>query len=240
MPRFLLPALTRRNTFLALCALALLSLHVPVSLAQRPVGVPRPSGGPRVPAPDPRPAIPQTRVFPSASPGVGPTFHFGPHPFHVFPHRVFIGAPFFRSNSFWFPGCVPSLSWGWGADCYVPPSYGPPASYFVTLPPYQPPLYVYGYGAGGPELIWLYMKDGAVYPATDYWFVNGQMHFTMPGEDPTKPSERVLPFDSLDVQKTVFVNSRRGFRMVMRDLPWPQYLKDHPDSTPPPLQPPLN
>jgi len=31
---------------------------------------------------------------------------------------------------------------------------------------------------------------------------------------------------------------RRGFRLVFRDEPWQQYLKDHPDLTPPDLAPP--
>jgi hypothetical protein len=31
---------------------------------------------------------------------------------------------------------------------------------------------------------------------------------------------------------------RRGFRMAFRDEPWQQYLKDHPDLTPPDLAPP--
>jgi hypothetical protein len=48
----------------------------------------------------------------------------------------------------------------------------------------------------------------------------------------------VIPFDELDLQRTIDVNTRRGFRMVLRDEPWQQYLKDHPDLTPPDLRPP--
>jgi hypothetical protein len=73
---------------------------------------------------------------------------------------------------------------------------------------------------------------------TDYWVVNGQMHFSMVEDDPTKPAEHVVPLDELDLQKTIDVNTRRGFRMVFRDEPWQQYLKDHPDLTPPDLAPP--
>jgi hypothetical protein len=50
--------------------------------------------------------------------------------------------------------------------------------------------------------------------------------------------EHVIPFDELDLQRTIDVNTRRGFRMVLRDEPWQQYLKDHPDLTPPDLRPP--
>ena len=94
---------------------------------------------------------------------------------------------------------------------------------------------MYSYGGGDRDLVWLYLKDGTVYPATDYWFVNGELHFSLIEDDPRKPAEHVLPADQLDVEKTVFVNSRRGFRVVLRDKPWPQYLKEHPDTTPPDL-----
>jgi hypothetical protein len=64
------------------------------------------------------------------------------------------------------------------------------------------------------------------------------MHFSMVEDDPTKPAEHVVPLDELDLQKTIDVNTRRGFRMVFRDEPWQQYLKDHPDLTPPDLAAP--
>jgi hypothetical protein len=57
-------------------------------------------------------------------------------------------------------------------------------------------------------------------------------------EGATKPAEQVIPVDELDLQKTIDVNTRRGFRIVLRDEPCQQYLKDHPDLTPPDLAPP--
>jgi hypothetical protein len=163
---------------------------------------------------------------------------------------VFFGAPFFRPdvrlrfvgglkvNSLWWPTCGPSLGWAWGAgfECYAFPFYGynyAAYGFGNNLIPqmYESPVYVYG--GDGRDLIWLYLKDGSVYPATDYWLVNGQMHFKMVEDDPTKPTERAIPYDDLDVQKTIYVNSHRGFRVVFRDEPWQQYLKDHPNDTPP-------
>ena len=67
---------------------------------------------------------------------------------------------------------------------------------------------------------------------------NGQMHFSLVEDDPTKPADHVLPYDEVDIQKTIYVNTRRGFRIVFRDKPWQQYLKDHPDSTPSDVPPP--
>jgi hypothetical protein len=57
-------------------------------------------------------------------------------------------------------------------------------------------------------------------------------------EGATKPAEHVIPLDELDLQKTIDVNTRRGFRVVLRDKLWQQYLKNHPDLTPPDLAPP--
>jgi hypothetical protein len=107
---------------------------------------------------------------------------------------------------------------------------------YVVPQVYESPAYFYG--GEGRDLIWLYLKDGTGYGATDYWVVNGQMHYSMAEDDPTKPAEHVVPLDDVDLQKTIDVNTRRGFRMVFRDEPWQQYLKDHPDLTPPDLAPP--
>jgi len=173
--------------------------------------------------------------------GVGPAgARFGPRPINIF-RRRFFGKPFVRFPlnapfiSSWWPSCGRGLGWGFGVECYPQPSYGYGFQSYVTPPIYESP--VYWYGETGPDLVWLYMKDGTVYPAIDYWFVNDQVHFATMEDDPRKPAERVISRDDLDVEKSTFVNTRRGFRMVVRDEPWPQYLKDHPDATPPELAP---
>ena len=104
------------------------------------------------------------------------------------------------------------------------------------MPTYENPVYFYG--GEERDLVWLYVEDGRVYRATDYWFVNGQVHFSMIEDDPTKPAEHVIPYEELDVQKTIRVNTHRGFRIVFRDEPWQQYLKDHPDLIPTDVPPP--
>jgi len=53
----------------------------------------------------------------------------------------------------------------------------------------------------------------------------------------TKSLEQMISFEDLDLQKTIDLNTRRGFRVVMRSQPIEQYLRDHPDLTPPLLQP---
>jgi hypothetical protein len=202
------------------------------------------TGAPPVPVHAP---IAQPRVFmgPRVGPhiaGLGPRFPFGPRPNPIFRHRFFFGPRFFAFPvnspflSLWWPSCGPGLGWGWGVECYSQPSYGYGfGNYVVTVPTYESPVYWYG---GEEPLVWLYLKNGTVYPVSDYWFVNGQVHFAMVEDDPRKPVEHVVSSEQLDVDKTVFVNSRRGFRVVVRDEPWPQYLKDHPDSIPPDLAAP--
>jgi hypothetical protein len=212
------------------------------------------SGGARMSAP-PQAAISRPRVFAGsrgagpygAGPrpaGVGPRgFGFRAGPIHIFRPRLFFGAPFFRFGaglgfrSLWWPTCGPSSSWafGWGFDCYPVPFYGYGLGNYVTLQTYENPVYMYV--PEDRDLVWLYLKDGTVYDVTDYWFVNGQVHFSMLEDDPTKPAEHMIPFDELDVQKTTYVNTHRGFRIVFRDEPWQQYLKDHPDLTPPDVPP---
>ena len=227
---------------LACVQTAALGQRVPVVGAGR-------GGGGRVGSPV-RPVVP--RPLPTAMPrprfvggphfvraGSG-NFGFGVHPIHVFRHRRFLARRLFAFvpgfNFAWWPSCGPAWAWGWGFDCYPSPIYGYGFENYVTVQPYVGPAYIYG--GEERDLVWLYLKDGTVLGVDDYWFVDGQMHYTTFEEGLIKPLEHVKPFDELDVQKTVFVNSRRGFRVVMRDEPWEKYLKDHPDLTPPELTAP--
>jgi hypothetical protein len=182
--------------------------------------------------------------------GTGVRFAFGPRPMHIFRRRIFF-RPFFWYgvgwgwNSFWWSPCgvTSGSAWNWGFGCPAGiyetgngTGAAPGFENYVTMPAYEAPEYVYG--AEGSEQVWLYMKDGPVYRVNDYWFVNGQVHFTVTEQDPVRPVEHVVPSEQLDVQKTTSVNAARGFRMVMRDEPWQQYLKDHPEANPPELVPP--
>jgi hypothetical protein len=228
------------------------------ALAQHPVGHPgvggHVGGGVRIGAP-PRAPIPQPRVgrprltgphFVGAGHIGRGGFVFRQGPIGGFHRRLFFGRPFFRFgvgfgyNSIWWPTCGPALGWVWGGgfDCNPVPYYGYTYGFenYVAPQVYEYPVYLYG--GDERDLIWLYLKDGTVYGVTDYWLVNGQMHFRTVEDDPTGPADHAFPYDQLDVQKTVYVNSHRGFRIVFRDEPWQQYLKDHPDLTPPDQPPP--
>jgi hypothetical protein len=54
---------------------------------------------------------------------------------------------------------------------------------------------------------------------SDYWLENGQIHFTIGEESGAKPVEHVIGFDELDLQRTVDVNTQRGFGFVLRSEP---------------------
>lgn len=106
---------------------------------------------------------------------------------------------------------------------------------YVLAPPTEAPVYVYGQER--PDNPQLFLKNGTILNVTDYWVVDGQLHFMMIEEDGTKPVEQVIPFDELDLQKTIDVNTQRGFRFQLRNEPFDQYLRDHPEGPPPALPP---
>jgi hypothetical protein len=168
-----------------------------------------------------------------------------PRPIPIFGFPIFFGAPFFFDgafNSFWWPSCGPF----WGPGCSFSPFYGYGGygygydmennwpSYGSggqgTTPNYTYPPYLYGRGAR--DLVELFFKDGTVFDVTDYWLVDGQMHFMTVDEGGTKAAEHARDFDTLDLQTTINVNTERGFKFTLRNQPLEQYLRDHRDANP--------
>lgn len=243
MARFVFRGLMQtRILFVGTCALASLWLQTPIAMAQHGGH----NGGARAGAPHvfvpPVSRLTISRPTLIAGPrsaGVGPRFHFQQRPIRVFRRRHFFGAPFFRFgvglgfNSYWCPNCCPYR--GWGFDCNALPFLGYGFENYITLQPYEPPAYFYA--PQEQDVVWLYLKDGTAYGVIDYWFVSGQVHFIAVEEGGAKSAEHTIGLDELDVQRTIDVNTHRGFRVVMRDEPLEQYLRDHPDPNPPLLQP---
>ena len=263
MARFFLIDSTRRRTFLiAICALAPLWVKAPIALAQSAPHA-APSPGARMAAPPhlvtPPPHPPRFALAPPIGYSFPPRFHPLPNPLVTgmtvpfrfplhpifFPRRFRFGSPFLGTQFFqggiglgfttwWMPNCSPD--WAFGYYCSgLPPANSSFVNYF-TLQPYQPS--VYSYTPEGQPLVWLFLKNGTVYSVTDYWFVNGQLHFITIEESGAKSAEQAISSSDLDVQKTVDVNTRRGFRVVMRDQPLDQYIRNRPGTIPPLLQSP--
>jgi len=149
-------------------------------------------------------------------------------------------------NSFGGPTC--GAFWGWGYGCNTLPfydygygNYGYSASdnlegqienqngpMIYENSPARGSAYVYD--DEKRELVQLYLKDGTVYNVTDYWLVNDQLHFTTLDAGGTQSVEHAVDFDQLDLQRTIDVNTQRGFRFVLRNEPLEEYLREHPDA----------
>jgi hypothetical protein len=165
-----------------------------------------------------------TRIFPRR-----PIPRFPPV-FVLYESPAFRGGPFWGWNSCWLASC--DLFWPWTLD-YTTVSSPGPTNYVYQV--YQTPEY---YGEERPDLPQLFLKDGTVLNVTDYWLVDDQLHFTMIEEEGGKPVEHLIPFDALDLQKTVDVDTGRGFRFMLRNEPFEQYVRDHPEGPPPLITPP--
>jgi hypothetical protein len=165
-----------------------------------------------------------------------PAFGFRRRPIYVFRHPVFFVVPYLPfDESLWFESYAPlncATFWRSGLGCNGLPLDEHGFENYVTQPAYANDLY--WYGEERRDLVQLYLKGGEAYSVADYWFVNGKLHFLTADQG----AEQVVDSDELDYQKTAAINTRRGFRVVLRDEPWQQYLRDHPDVTPPLLAPP--
>src|SRR5436305_12330091 len=96
-------------------------------------------------------------------------------------------------NSLWWPSCGASIGWAWGPglECNPVSLNGYGFEKYVELQTYETPVYVYGENR---DLVWLFLKDGTMREVSDYWLVNGQIHFAAIEGDPLKPREHTFPY----------------------------------------------
>ncbi|MGB0036409.1 MAG: hypothetical protein WBP79_13135 [Candidatus Acidiferrales bacterium] len=71
--------------------------------------------------------------------------------------------------------------------------------------------------AASTPTVLLYLKDGTMFVASDYWLKDGRLHYYV-----NYGGENEVEMDQLDLQRTVDENSKRGVRFS---------LKPHSDST---------
>jgi hypothetical protein len=220
-----------------------------------PPAVPHPVMPPRPVMPQPRTMNPPARPL-----TVAPAFRFPPPIRPVPPIRrglpivsapIYFYPPFpgFGFGSLGWPHCSPFWGWGGDFDCFGSPylNYygGPYSGYFgdyglaygqsvlgdqqgYAPQTYQGPPILYG--GQQRQFVQLYLKDGTIYDVTDYWLVDNQVHFTTAEEGGQQSVAGVIGLDELDLQRTIDVNTQRGFRFVLRNEPIEQYLQDHPDA----------
>jgi hypothetical protein len=149
-----------------------------------------------------------------------------PPAFIIYQSAFVPGGPFWGSNPCWWATC--DLFWSWPLG-YTTVSSPGPTNYVSQVNENT----VYVYGEEREDFPELFLKDGTILNVTDYWVVDGQLHFTMIGGNGMKPAEHVIPFDTLDLQTTIDANTQRGFRFMLRNEPYEQYLRDHPEGPPP-------
>jgi hypothetical protein len=258
MARFILRGSILRQTLTFGCLLLLAGLQTRSALAQHAPGQFAGAVGGHALAPPPvsrpslmRPPIsrPQVYVAPRfAAFGTGRLLYRTQQPIHL-PPPIFpiVGRPLFFGWPFWAFGLgwgYPGYGLGWGLNyCYWMNcslfwnwQFTPAATPFYEYTPAPPVVstYIYPfYGEERRDLPQLFLKDGTVYNVVDYWRVDDQLHFTVREPGSPQPSEHVVALDQVDLQKTIDINTAKGFRFVMRDEPMEQYQQDHPSQVPP-------
>jgi len=150
--------------------------------------------------------------------------------YFIYSPQIFFGDPFWQYNSCVYATCGWFWPWTFGSAVV---SYPGPVSYVPQAP--EAPVYVYG--GEREDFPQLFLKDGTILNVTDYWVVDGQLHFKMIDAIGRRPVEQSVPFEELDLQKTVDANTARGFRFVLRNEPFEEYVRDHPEGPPPTATP---
>ncbi len=76
------------------------------------------------------------------------------------------------------------------------------------------PNAVTGNVAQSSPTVLLYMKDGTMYTASDYWLVEGKLHYVT-----SYSTESVVDMDEVDLQRTVNENAKRGVTFTLKPNP---------------------
>jgi hypothetical protein len=141
-------------------------------------------------------------------------------------------------DPFWFdPWYNPAFGWdSYGYDQYPPYDYPPygyddPNAQIYADPDqgdnssnanpqqpdaqdFAPPNVTPDSTPNGVRVIHLYMKNGAMVTATDFWIEDGQLHYAI-GD----AGEISVSLDQLDLQRTVQENAKRGIQFTLKTGP---------------------
>lgn len=130
----------------------------------------------------------------------------------------------------WDPFWFDPWWWGWRPYGYYSPSpaynYGAPSDYGNYGP--SSPSYSTPDSAANPPnanvaadasvsvvpALRLYLKNGATFDVTDYWFADNKLHYVT-----TDGSELAIEMDQLDLQRTVDENAKHGAQFTLKSQP---------------------
>jgi hypothetical protein len=148
------------------------------------------------------------------------------------------GWPPFGYWNWWDPYWSDPWLWGWprygyyghasnyyiyndGANYDVPPSSPVPEENYAApdqSASAQPESLDTNTPAGSGEvpavLVLLYLKNGTVYSARNFWLTGGKLHYTVDGG-----AESSIDIDQLDMQRTVNENAKYGVRFTLKPGP---------------------
>lgn len=97
---------------------------------------------------------------------------------------------------------------------------------FSPYSPGYPPPQENNNGPSANEYV-LYLKDGSVYVVNDYWYSDGKLVYS------TGSGEASVDLESIDMQKTLDVNAKRGLVFTLRPAPQPSAPTDQNSAAPP-------
>ena len=103
-----------------------------------------------------------------------------------------------------------------------PVPYAVPYAVPTVIAPSPGYVFIGSNSSARPQLVF---KDGTTYNVSDYWRTDDQLHFLTMEEGGTKGVPHVVPFDTLDVERTKKAAAVEGFRFVIRDKPLEEWLE---------------
>jgi hypothetical protein len=132
----------------------------------------------------------------------------------------------------WDPFWYDPWWWGWGHYGYYSPglsynyNYGAPSdygNYSSSSPTYSTPdsatnspnaNVVAENSISTAPALRLYLKNGATFDVTDYWFADNKLHYVA-----TDGSEIAIEMDQLDLLRTVDENAKHGVQFTLKSGP---------------------
>lgn len=158
-------------------------------------------------------------------------FFFPGHNFFFFDFALFPSFGFLGQPWWWQPSLAwwdPTSQWDWSSS--PPPAWGssvrnsnPDLSGGTSNASAESRAMDENESEGSPRVnptignavflpsVLLYLKDGTVYGASDYWFAGNKLHFIV-----TDGVESAVAMDELDLQRTVDETAKRGVSFTLK------------------------